>query len=75
MATKTAKSSFVKGLEADFAKKFRAILKPMKADIRGLIDKGQTAHDAVDQVFRERNIKKHLINLILDAMVEAARHG
>jgi hypothetical protein len=74
MSAKKTKSAFVKGLEADFAKKFRVILKPMKGDIRRLIDKGQTAHDAVDQVFRERNIRTHLTNLILDAMVEAARH-
>jgi 23S rRNA G2445 N2-methylase RlmL len=70
-----AKRAFVKTLEADFVKKFRVVLSPMKAAIRHELDAGRSAHEAVDHVFRRYGIREHLRKLVPDLMLKAAKHG
>jgi hypothetical protein len=66
------KRDFVKSLEAEFVKKFRLVLAPMKASIKREIKAGRTAHQAVDRVFREHDIRGHLKKQVVDLMIKAA---
>ena len=75
MVKRNLKRAYIKELEMDFVKKFRAVLAPTKGAIRNHIDKGMTAHQAVDEVFRDHNIRGHLKHLVLEAMVQAAKRG
>ena len=75
MIRKSLKQAFVRELEADFVKRFRAILAPMRSEIRKRLGQGQSAHQAVDHVFRERDVRGKLKKIIPDLMVRAVRHG
>lgn len=75
MGTRTAKREFEKSLNAEFVKRFRAVLSPMKAAIRRELDAGKSAHQAVDHVFREHDVRGHLRRLIPDLMLRAVKHG
>ena len=75
MIRKSLKQAFVKELEADFVKKFRAVLAPMRTEIRRELGRGRSAHQAVDHVFRERDVRGKLRKIIPDLMVKAVRHG
>ena len=75
MIRKNLKQALVKELEADFAKKFRVVLAPMKAEIRQELRRGRSAHQAVDHVFRERDVRGKLKEIIPDLMIKAVRHG
>lgn len=63
----------MKLLEAEFVKHFRAYLSPFKAAIKREIKKGRSAHQAVDHVFREYNIRSELKKVVPKLMVKAAK--
>ena len=72
---KARKIAVVKAIEADFVRRFRVVLLPMKAAIRNEIKKGKSAHQAVDHVFREHDICGHLKKLVSTAAIKAVKYG
>lgn len=75
MTARENKRAAVKAIESDFVRNIRPVLSPMKAAIKKEIESGKSAHEAVDHVFREHDLRGHLKRLIVNAAVKAVKHG
>lgn len=75
MTDRERKRAAVKALEADFVKRFRVVIAPMVTAIKTQLLARKTAHQAVDHVFREHNIRGHLKRLVVNSAVKAVKHG
>jgi len=75
MTEKERKRAAVKALEEDFVKRFRVVIAPMVSSIKREIKAGKTAHQAVDNVFRDKNVRGHLRHLVVNSAVKAVKYG